>query len=89
MEVPTKRARLAPRELKLLDLYDDALIMIIKKLDHESKKQMMLTCKRFEGLIGHTHQFYKNFKFRYNRRKLLEAKDTRYLGNISRRFETA
>ncbi len=60
MEVPAKRARLAPRELKLLDLDDDVLIMIIDKMDHRSKMQMMATCKRFEGLIGHTHQFYKN-----------------------------
>jgi hypothetical protein len=83
MEVPVKRARLAPRELKLLDLDDDALILIIDKLDHRSKLQMMATCKRFEGLIGHTHQFYKNFKFRYNRRRFPEY---RYLGMVRRKF---
>jgi hypothetical protein len=56
MEVPAKkRARLAPRELKLVDLDDDALIMIVDKLDNKSKLQMMATCKRFEGLIGHSH----------------------------------
>jgi hypothetical protein len=83
MEVPAKRARLTPRELKLLDLDDDALIMIIDKLDHKAKKQMMATCKRFEGLIGSTHQFYKNFKLRYNHER---GDETRYMLKIRRRF---
>jgi hypothetical protein len=86
MNVPAKRARLAPRELKLLDLDDDALIMIIEKLDHRSKKQMMLTCKRFEGLIGHTHQFYKNFKIRYIQKESMESKHIRLLKMVRRRF---
>ncbi len=86
MEVPAKRARLAPRELKLLDLDDDALIMIVDRLDHESKKQMMLTCKRFEGLIGQTHQFYKNFKFRIDQQESVKVEESRYLENIRRRF---
>jgi hypothetical protein len=87
MEVPSaKRARLAPRELKLLDLDDDALIMIVDKLDHRSKKQMMATCKRFESLIGHTHQFYKNFQFRYDQEEFLKSKETRYLEKARRRF---
>jgi hypothetical protein len=86
MENPAERARLTPRELKLLDLDDDALIMIIKKLDHKSKKQMMLTCKKFEGLIGSTHQFYKNFKFRFDQKKFLKTKETRFLAMVRRRF---
>jgi hypothetical protein len=85
MEVPAKRLRLAPRELKLLDLDDDVLMMIIKKLNHKSKKQMMATCKRLEGLIGQTHQFFKNFKFRYNRRRF---PDFRYLSMVRRNFGT-
>jgi hypothetical protein len=89
MKVPAKRARLAPREFKLLDLDDDALIMIIGKLDHRSKLQMMLTCKRFEGLIGHTHQFYKNFKFRLDQQEFLKSKETRHLEKIRRRFAIA
>jgi hypothetical protein len=86
MEVPAKRARLAPRDLKLLDLDDDALIMIINKLDHESKLQMMKSCKRMEGLIGQTHKFYKNFKFRYDDRQSLTSKEIRYLQMIRRNF---
>jgi hypothetical protein len=88
MEKPAKRVRLALRESKLLDLDDDALIMIIEKLDHRSKKQMMASCKRFQGLIGHTHQFYKNFKFRYNQKQFLERKETHYLEMIRRMFGT-
>jgi glycyl-tRNA synthetase beta subunit len=88
MEVPANQTRLAPRELKLLDLDDDVLIMIIEKLDHESKKQMMATCKRFDELIGNTHQFDKNFKFRYNQKNFLERKETRYLEMIRRMFAT-
>jgi hypothetical protein len=88
MENPAKRTRLAPRELELLDLDDDALIMIIDKLDHKSKLQMMTTCKRFEGLIGQTHQFYKNFKFCYNQQHFLNTNDTQYLQTIRRRFGT-
>jgi hypothetical protein len=84
MEVTAKRARLAPRKLKLLDLDDDALIMIINRLDHKSKLQMMATCKRFEGLIGHTHQFYKNFKFCYDQEKSQESED---LQQIRRCFQ--
>jgi hypothetical protein len=82
MEVPAKRARLVPRELQLLDLDDDALIMIIDKLNHKSKLQMMASCKRFEGLIGQTHQLYKNFKFRsirYNH-------ESRFLEMVRRKF---
>jgi hypothetical protein len=75
-------------KLKLLDLDDDALIMIIDKLDHESKLKMMETCKRFEGLIGQIHQFYKNFKFCYKQENFQKMEDTRYLGNIRRKFET-
>ncbi len=86
MEVPAKRTVLAPRDLNLLDLDDDALIMIIKKLDHGSKLQTMATCKRFEGLIGHTHQFYKNFKFRYDQEKFQESEDLQ-LQQIRRCFE--
>jgi hypothetical protein len=86
MEVPAKRARLAPRDLKLLDLDDDVLMMIINKLDHKSKLQMMASCKRFEGLIGQTHQFYKNFKFRLDQQKFLKTEETRYLDKIRRRF---
>jgi hypothetical protein len=74
MENSAKRARLAPRKLKLLDLDDDALIMIIDRLDHNSKMQMRATCKRFEGLIGHTHQFYKNFKFASIKKNLRDRK---------------
>jgi hypothetical protein len=84
MEVPVKRVRLTPKELELLDLDDDALIMIIDQLDHKSKMQMMATCKRFEGLIGHTHQFYKNFKFCYNQEKSQTPED---LEQIRRCFE--
>jgi hypothetical protein len=87
MEVPAKRASLSPRELKLLDLDDDALIMIIDKLNHKSKLQMMATCKRFEGLIGNTHQFFKNFKIRFDQEQILEAKEIhKFLGNIQRGF---
>jgi hypothetical protein len=88
MEVPAKRARLAPRELELLDLHDYALFEIIDYLDHDSKLKLMLTCKRFEGLIGQTHQFYKDFQFRYNQQQFLAKNETRYLEKIRRRFET-
>jgi hypothetical protein len=84
MEVPAKRARLAPREIKLLDLDDDALIMIIKKLDHKSKKQMMATCKRFERLIGYTHQFYKNFQLDWNEAEI--SVTPQFSRNIQRKF---
>jgi hypothetical protein len=88
MEVPAKRIRLAPRELKLLDLDDDALIMIIDKLDHKEKLQMMATCKRFEGLIGHTHQLFKNFKVCFDQQKTLNSKEIRYFQMARRRFGT-
>jgi hypothetical protein len=65
-EVPAKRRKLALRELELLNLDDDVLIEIIDKLDHKSKMQLMLSCKRFEGLIGNTFQFYKDFKLSLN-----------------------
>jgi hypothetical protein len=65
-EVPAKRRKLAHRELELLDLDDDALIEIIEKLEHKSKMQLMLTCKRFEGLIGNTFQFYRKYKLLLN-----------------------
>jgi hypothetical protein len=70
--------------LKLLDLDDDALIMIIDKLDHKSKLQMMATCKKFERLIGHTHQFYKNFKLDWNEAKIVAK--AHHCSNIQRKF---
>ncbi len=88
MENPAKCATLPPRELKLPDLDDDALIMIIDKLDHKSMLQMMASCKRFEGLIGNTHQFYKNFKICVNQKLLLERKETHHLEMIRRMFGT-
>jgi hypothetical protein len=74
----------AQRELKLLDLDDDALIMVIDRLDHISRLQMMASCKRFEGLIGQIHQFYKNFKICYNQEK---SQNSEYLKQIRRCFE--
>jgi hypothetical protein len=59
-------------KIELLDLHDYALFEIIKKLDHESKLQMMATCKKFEGLIGHTFQFYRNFKIRLDCHRILK-----------------
>jgi hypothetical protein len=87
MAVPVKSASVAPRELEFLDLDDDALIMIIDKLDHKSKLQMMSSCKRIEGLIGQTHQFYKNFKICYNQKDSQKMEDARYLTKIKRRFQ--
>jgi hypothetical protein len=84
MENPAKRTRLAPKELSLLDLDDDVQIMIINRLDHESKMQMMATCKRFEGLIGHTHQFYKNFELELTQQKIAANPDR--WKNIQRKF---
>jgi hypothetical protein len=69
----------------LLDLHDYVLFEIIKKLDHKSKLQMMATCKKFEGLIGQTHQFYKNFKFRCDQEKSQESEED--FVNIRRKFE--
>jgi hypothetical protein len=84
MEVPAKRARLAMREFKLLDLDDNTLIMIIDKLDHKTKLQMMITCKKFERLIGSTHQFYKNFKLNWNEEKTVAK--AHHCNNIQRKF---
>jgi hypothetical protein len=78
-------------KLELLDLHDYVLFEIIDKLDHESKKEMMETCKRFEGLIGQTRRFYKNFKFRYDHdeESYYWAEWPRNFRNIRRKFEIA
>jgi hypothetical protein len=73
MEVPAKRVRLSPRELKLLDLDEDALIIIIDELDHKSKLQMMATCKRFDELIRLTN-FTKTSSFASPREKIKRIK---------------
>jgi hypothetical protein len=81
-EAPAKRCKLAPRELELLDLDDDVLIGIFDKLNHKSKIQLMLTCKRFEGLIGNTFQFFKYFKLSLNEQMI----EPHYCQNIQRKF---
>jgi hypothetical protein len=48
-EVPAKRRKLAPRELELLYLDDDALIEIFDKLDHNSKMQNWAWPRYFRG----------------------------------------
>jgi hypothetical protein len=73
-------------EKNLFDLHDYALFEIIKKLDHKSKMQLMATCKRFEGLIGQTFQFYKDFKFHYNQEKFQKT-DDEDLAKMRRQFE--
>jgi hypothetical protein len=66
-------------KLELLDLHDYILFEIIMQLDHESKKQLMATCKKFERLIGQTHQFYKNFKFRLDSHQIQQFELARLL----------
>jgi hypothetical protein len=75
-------------KLKLLDLDDDALIMIIGKLNFKSKLKMMATCKRFEGLIGNEFQFYKNFKLCYDQYRSPRKDQAQYLEIIRRKFGT-
>jgi hypothetical protein len=86
MASPAKRVRLATGELELLDLDDDVLIEIIDKLDHESKMQLTGTCKRFEGLVGTTFQFYKNFRLELSK-KIIPI-EPHYCKNIRRKFGT-
>jgi hypothetical protein len=86
MASPAKRVRLATGELELLDLDDDVLIEIIDKLDHKSKMQLSGTCKRFEGLIGTTFQFYKNFRLELCK-KIIPI-EPHYCKNIRRKFGT-
>jgi hypothetical protein len=81
MAFPVKHAS---RELKLLDLDDDALIEIIDKLDHKSKMQMMATCKRLEDLLANTFQFYKNFKLVLDEERV--PAEPHYCKNIRRNF---
>ncbi len=44
----------------MLQLPDEDLIKIFSYLDQKSQFNSMLVCRRFEHLIGQTHQFYKN-----------------------------
>jgi hypothetical protein len=75
------------RKIELLDLHDDVLFEIINKLDHESKKQMMATCKKFESLIGQEFQFYKDFKFRLYSHQIQQKFDFHHsCKNIQRKF---
>jgi hypothetical protein len=44
----------------LSELPDEDLIKIFSYLDQKSQFNSMLVCRRFESLIGQTHQFFKN-----------------------------
>jgi hypothetical protein len=47
--------------MNLLDLGDDELIPIFQRVDHKTKLNLMLTCKRFENVIGNYLELFGKF----------------------------
>jgi hypothetical protein len=47
--------------MNLVDLGDDELIAIFKRVDHKTKLTLMLTCKRFENVIGNYLELFGKF----------------------------
>jgi hypothetical protein len=47
--------------MNLVDLGDDELIAIFQRVDHKTKLTLMLTCKRFEFVIGNYLQLFGKF----------------------------
>lgn len=58
--------------MKLLEIPDDLLCKICKKLDHQSLLQFMLTCKRVENLIGQNPELFEYFVIRLTHKFLDE-----------------
>jgi hypothetical protein len=75
--------------MNLLDLADDELIPIFQRVDHKTKLNLMLVCKRFENVIGSYLELFGGFKLEV-RKEHLESPDRvqtltqmrRHLGRI-------
>jgi hypothetical protein len=72
--------------MNLLDLGDDELIPIFQRVDHKTKLNLMLTCKRFENVIGSYLQLFGKFNLMI-RQVQLESPD-QTLTQMRRHFGT-
>jgi hypothetical protein len=61
-----KKPRKIQKSALKLDQLND-YVLIFKYLDHDEKMELMLTCKRFEYLIGNNRIFYKDFQLTFKR----------------------
>jgi hypothetical protein len=60
--------------MNLVDLADDELIVLFQRVDHKTKLNLMLTCKRFENVIGSYLQLFGKFVLEV-RKEHLESPD--------------
>jgi hypothetical protein len=55
--------------MNLVDLGDDELIPIFQRVDHKTKLNLMLTCKRFENVIGSYLELFGKFELCVKKRE--------------------
>jgi hypothetical protein len=72
--------------MNLVDLADEELIPIFQRVDHETKLNLMLTCKRFENVIGSYLELFGKFKLEIKKGHLESPDRVQTLTQIRRHF---
>jgi hypothetical protein len=72
--------------MNLLDLGDDELILLFQYVDHKTKLNLMLTCKRFENVIGNYIELFGKFKLSVKKDHLKSPDRVQTLTQMRRHF---
>jgi hypothetical protein len=70
-----------------LDLGDDELIALFQHVDHKTKLNLMLTCKKFENVIGSYLELFGKFKLSVKREHLESPDRVQTLSQMRRHFD--
>jgi hypothetical protein len=74
--------------MNLLDLGDEELIAIFQRVDQETKLNLMMTCKRFENVIGNYFELFGKFKLAIEHKHLKSPHRVQTLTQMRRHFGT-
>jgi hypothetical protein len=72
--------------MNLVDLGDDELILLFQYVDHKTKLNLMLTCKRFENVIGSYLELFGKFKLTIREEHLESPDRVQTLTQMRRHF---
>jgi hypothetical protein len=72
--------------MNLVDLADEELIEIFQRMDHKTKLNLMLTCKRFENVIGSYLELFGKFKLDIKKGHLESPDRVQTLTQMRRHF---
>jgi hypothetical protein len=72
--------------MNLFDLANDELIAIFQCVDHKTKFNLMLTCKRFENVISNYFELFGKFKLSLKKEHLKSPDQVQTLAQMRRHF---